>query len=359
MADDSFQEKTEPATDKRRSESRKKGKVAKSIDLNGAFAFLTGIMILNATGTAVAMKIADVARDVFGRAASMPVTASSVHEMFVRTTTVMALALAPILIGLLMVGVAVNYVQVGFLFSAEALAPKFNKLNPLTGISKVFGSRRSAVELLKSMLKVVVLAVTAYMTLESVVPDAMLLMDSDPGAILGFLTSATLSVGLKVGMAFLALAVLDYFYQKFEYEKELKMSKQEVKDESKMMEGDPMVKGRIRTVQRQIAYKRMMQDVPKADVVVTNPTHFAIALKYDALKMAAPVVVAKGADLVAQRIREIALEHNVPIVEDKPLARLLFKSVDVGDPIPQKLFQAVAQVLAYIYRLKSTKTWLN
>jgi flagellar biosynthetic protein FlhB len=182
-------------------------------------------------------------------------------------------------------------------------------------------------------------------------------MDSDAETILGFMAKSALGVGLKVGIAYLVVAALDVAYQRFEYERDLRMTKQEVKEEHKQQEGDPLIKSRIRTVQRQIAYKRMMQEVPKADVVVTNPTHIAVALKYDVAKMSAPKVVAKGAELIAQRIKDLAREHGVPIVEDKLLARLLYKSVEIGEEIPEKLFQAVAQVLAYIYRLRNMNTF--
>jgi len=185
--------------------------------------------------------------------------------------------------------------------------------------------------------------------------DTLSLMDGDVRGILTFLVSASLSTGFKMGLAFLALALFDYLFQRFEFERDIRMTKQEVKEDTKMTEGDPLVRGRIRSVQKQIAYKRMMHDVPKADVVVTNPTHVAVALKYEAGKMDAPRVVAKGAELIAQRIKEIAREHRVPIVEDKVLARALYSSVNIGEVIPEKLFQAVAQLLAYIFRMKNSK----
>jgi flagellar biosynthetic protein FlhB len=192
--------------------------------------------------------------------------------------------------------------------------------------------------------------------LQDLIAQSVLLMDNDPAGIFSFMGHAAVSVGIKTGLAFLVIAVLDFFYQRFEHEKTLKMTKEEVREESKELEGDPLVKSRIRTVQRKIAYKRMMQDVPKADVVVTNPTHLAVALKYDAAKMAAPRVVAKGAGLIAERIKAIARDHGVPVLEDKPLARALYSTVEIGDEVPEKLFQAVAQVLAYIYRLRKTST---
>jgi len=215
------------------------------------------------------------------------------------------------------------------------------------------------VELAKNLLKVTIVGGIAYAALDSVMVESVNLMDSDVESVLGFMAKASLGIGLKTGLAFLALAVLDYFYQRFEFERDLRMTKQEVKEESKQQEGDPLVKSRIRSIQRRIAYKRMMQDVPKADVVVTNPTHLAVALKYQAGAMSAPKVVAKGADLIAQRIRALALEHDIPVVEDKPLAQALYKSVDVGEEVPEKLFQAVAQLLAYIYRLKKVKPSLS
>jgi flagellar biosynthetic protein FlhB len=202
------------------------------------------------------------------------------------------------------------------------------------------------------MIKVTIVGIVAFFGIKDVIAEAPTLVESDPSAVMGFLSSAAYSLGVKTGIAFLVLAVVDYFYQRFEHEKELRMSKEEVKEETKSTEGDPMVKGRIRTIQRRIAYRRMMQDVPKADVIVTNPTHLAVALKYSADDMRAPRVVAKGADFIALKIREIAAAHDVPIVEDKPLAQALYRSVDIGQEIPEKMFQAVAQLLAYIYRLK-------
>jgi flagellar biosynthetic protein FlhB len=211
------------------------------------------------------------------------------------------------------------------------------------------------VELVKGLAKVAILALVAYNATNDVLAEAITLADADAMAIVEFMANAAVAISLKVGLAYFALAGADYAYQKFEYLKQLRMTKQEVKDEAKELEGDPLIKGRIRSIQRQIAYRRMMQDVPKADVVVTNPTHFAVAIKYEVGKMSAPKVVAKGVDLIALRIREVAMEHHVPLVEDKPLAQLLYKTVEIGDQIPEKLFQAVAQVLAYVYRLRDQR----
>jgi flagellar biosynthetic protein FlhB len=355
MADDSFQEKTEPATDKKRADAREKGKVLKSMDVNAALSLMTGLLVLGAGGSLMATQLKSFSITIFAHVASFDLTPTSVAAMVTHALLTVGIVLAPVLLALFIIGMLSNLTQVGFLFSTTALQPKLSSLNPANGIRKIMMSRRSAVELGKNLLKVVIVAVTAYVSLQGTLPEALTLMDGSAESVADLMVTLSLSVGWKVALAFLAVSVGDYVFQKFEYERDLKMSKQEVKEEAKMLEGDPAVRGKIRTIQRQIAYKRMMQDVPKADVVITNPTHIAIALKYDMAKMSAPTVVAKGADLIAQRIKEIALEHEVPIVEDKPLARLLYSSADVGDPVPQKLFQAVAQVLAYIYRMRNVQ----
>jgi flagellar biosynthesis protein FlhB len=355
MADDSFQEKTEPATDKKRSDAREKGKVLKSMDINSAMALMTGLLVLGAGGTLMATQLKSFAISIFSNVASIELTPAGVSELVLNALLTTGIVLTPVLLALFVIGLLSNLTQVGFLFTTTTLQPKFSSMNPGKGIKKIMMSRRSVIELLKNLFKVAIVAIAAYVSLKGTLPDALTLMDGSVESVADLMVSLSLGVGWKIAVAFLAVSVGDYVFQKFEYERELKMSKQEVKEEAKMLEGDPTVRGKIRTIQRQIAYKRMMQDVPKADVVVTNPTHLAIALKYDMAKMSAPTVVAKGADLIAQRIKEIAMEHNVPIVEDKPLARLLYSSADVGDPVPQKLFQAVAQVLAYIYRMRNVK----
>jgi flagellar biosynthetic protein FlhB len=209
------------------------------------------------------------------------------------------------------------------------------------------------VELLKNLIKMGVIGGIAYVSVNNAIQDAVVLVDTDVPTMFASMIGSSVGIGLKIGLAFLALAALDYAYQRFDYERDLRMTKQELKDESKVTEGDPLIKSRIRGIQRRIAYRRMIAEVPKADVVITNPTHVAVALKYDTGRMSAPVVVAKGADLMAARIKEIAREHHVPVVEDQPLARALYKAVDIGEQIPEQLFHAVAQVLAYIFKLRN------
>jgi flagellar biosynthetic protein FlhB len=352
MAEDSFQEKTEPASDRKREEARRKGKIARSVELNSALVLLFGLLILYVGGSTLASGMAEIARSAFMRSGTMPVNVENLHAMMSGGMVRLGLLMAPVILGIMVVGLASSYLQVGFVYSPEVLRPTFDKINPMQGIKKILVSRRSLMELAKSMIKVTIVGIVAYFGIKDVIAEAPILVESDPSAVMGYLSSSAYSLGVKTGMAFLVLAVVDYFYQRFEHEKELRMSKEEVKEETKSTEGDPMVKGRIRTIQRRIAYRRMMQDVPKADVIVTNPTHLAVALKYDADDMRAPRVVAKGADFIALKIREIAAAHDVPIVEDKPLAQALYRSVEIGQEIPEKMFQAVAQLLAYIYRLK-------
>jgi flagellar biosynthetic protein FlhB len=352
MAEDSFQEKTEPASGKKREEARSKGKVARSVELNSAMVLLFGLMVLYFGGTALVAGLASIARAAFTRSGSLTLNAENIHHMVSNGMVHVGFLLAPIILGFLVIGLAAGYLQVGFKFSPKVMTPNFAKMNPLTGIKNLLVSRRSLVELVKSIVKIVVVGMVAYRALQDVLAETPKLVDSDPSGLLSFIGQAGFAVGLRTGLAYLVLAAMDFWYQRFEFEKEMRMSKEEVKEETKSTEGDPVVKGRVRSIQRRIAYRRMMQDVPKADVVVTNPTHLAVALRYDVEEMNAPTVVAKGADLVALKIKEIALAHRIPVVEDRPLAQALFRSVDVGGQIPEKLFQAVAQLLAYIYRLK-------
>jgi len=354
MKDDSYQEKTEPASEHKREEARRKGKIPRSVELNSAFVLLFGLLILYFGGGALVNGLASIARSAFTRAGSLPVTIDTLRNLMGSGIVNLGLLMAPVILGIMIVGLASSYSQVGFVLSFEVLKPSFDKMNPLEGLKRILVSRRSLMELLKSVVKVIVVGLAAYSAVQAVIVEAPTLVESDPSGVLGYLGQGAFGLGIRMGLAFLVLAVIDFFFQRFEHERDLRMTREEVKEEMKAMEGDPTVRGRVRSIQRRIAYRRMMQDVPKADVVVANPTHLAIALRYDAEEMNAPKVVAKGADLLALKIREIAAANNVPIVEDKPLAQALYRSVDVGQEVPEKLFQAVAQLLATIYRLKQT-----
>ena len=355
MADRPNQDKTEKATPKRRQDARKKGQVAQSRELPsvmilmmslGLFFFGGGWMFLNLAGF-----MGDALRSV---ALFRLADAESAGILLIDTFRITFKILLPLMLVVFVAGLAGNVAQFGFLFSTEALAPKWNKLNPLSGLKRLF-SLRSLVELVKSIVKILFVAAVAYLLLKKELELIPSLTQQGVGDILAFVARVAFKICLNVSLALIVLAVLDYAYQRYEHEKGLKMTKQEVKDEYKQTEGDPKVKSRIRSIQLETARQRMMEAVPTADVVITNPTHLAVAIKFDAASMVAPQVVAKGAGYVAEKIKQIAAEHNVPRVEDKPLARTLFKIVDIGDTIPVDLYKAVAEVLAYVYRLRGMR----
>jgi len=260
--------------------------------------------------------------------------------------------IGPILIIIMVAGVLANVAQTGGLqFSLHPLSPKWSKLNPLKGFSRIF-SKTSLVELFKSVFKITVVSIIAYQTVNGHWDEVPTLMGYGVGQTLFFMGEVMIEIMAKVLLVMIFLAALDYAFQKYTYLENLRMTKQEVKDERKDLEGNPQIKQRIRSVQMEMMRRRMMTAVPEADVVVTNPTHFSVAIKYDMENDAAPVVVAKGQNEIALRIREIAKENNVPLVEDKPLARTLYKTVDVGQLIPASLYKAVAEILAYVFKLK-------
>lgn len=342
-------EKTEQATPKKKQDARKEGQVAKSQDISGAFVLLSAFLTLVSFGDYYKKEVVSLFKDILVNHLSMNVTLPNVMSMFTHYATRIILLLAPVFIVVVVMGLLANYMQVGFLFTP--LKMKFSKLNPIKGFKNIF-SMRSVVEFLKSVLKMTIIGYLVYSTILGALADISKLGHLSIENIFAFTADLTLSLGLKIAAALLTLAALDFIYQRYEHSKSLKMSKQDIKDEYKKSEGDPLIKGKIRERQRRMAMQRMMQEVPKADVIITNPTHFAVALKYDGSEMDAPRVVAKGADHVAQRIKEIGKENNVITMENKPLARALFQRTEIGDSIPADLFQAVAEVLAYVYKLK-------
>jgi flagellar biosynthetic protein FlhB len=247
-----------------------------------------------------------------------------------------------------------NIAQVGFLYTTEPLAPKLEKIDPLKGFQRII-SLNSVVELIKSISKIAIVTFVVYLTMKGEVEKVAPLILMSPMEIVRYISAVSFNILMKSSWVLLLLAALDYAYQKWDYEKKLRMTKQEIKDESKQSDGDPQQKARVKSLQREWAMSRMMDEVLKADVVITNPTHFAIALKYNKDEMGAPRVVAKGRNHLAQRIKELAIGAGVPIVEDKPLARAIFKSIDVGGEIPANLYKAVAEILVHIYKLKGGK----
>jgi flagellar biosynthesis protein FlhB len=350
---DTGAEKTEAPSGKKLSDARDKGQVVKSAEVNSAVMLTFGLLAISILGTGMMSQIADVTTNVLRSAHTVTLTVDSVHHYFTLGVLVLAGILGPTLLFFMALGVVTNLAQVGFMFTMKPLMPNFAKMNPLTGISKVMVSKRSLVELLKSLAKILIVGFVAYVAIEKLIHESVELMDSEPAAIMSFIARSSFVVGMKICGVFLVVALFDYAFQRYDFMQQQRMTKEEVKEENKQAEGDPMVKGRIRSIQRQLARKRMMNDVPKADVIITNPTHYAVALRYDPAKMGAPIVIAKGMNLIAQKIKEIAKEHNIPIMEDKPLARALFKSVDVGEQISESLFKAVAEILAYIYQMRN------
>ena len=352
MPDNAGQEKTEKATSKKREEARKKGQVAISREVSSATVMLAALGFFYFAGSWMFWNLSEIITKVFQNIGTLrfnTVNDASIFSMEVLDR--MLAILIPLLLPLAVLGLAANIVQVGFKFSTEAISPKFNKLSPISGIKRLV-SLKALVELAKSILKLVFIGTIAYFLVKGELTSFPLLMHQEVGQILLFIARVALKISFFVCLALVILAVLDYIYQRWQHEQDLKMTKQEVKDEQKQTYGDPKVKSRIRSVQMEMARRRMMEAVPEADVVITNPTHFAIALKFNAEEMVAPRVLAKGAGHVALRIKEIAAEYQVPVVEDKPLAQTLFKMVEIGEFIPAELYRAVAEILAYVYRLR-------
>lgn len=344
-------ERTESATPKRREDARKRGQVARSIEVNTAVVLLGAWGLINLFGPGMAGRLLGFARALWESGPTQDWSPEGLRQLLLRTLWTVVLVGGPIALGGMLLGVAANLVQVGLLFTLEPLTPNFGRLNPLEGFKRIF-SRRSLVELVKSLLKMGLVGYVAYQTVSGDLGRFPSLMQVGLPAAIEFVLGLISRLLLTVGLLMLVLAISDYLYQRFEYEVSLRMTKQELKEEFKNIEGNPEIRAKIRQKQREMARRRMMADVPKADVVVTNPTHFAVALAYSQGQMGAPKVLAKGQGLVALRIREIAKEHQVPVVENKPLARELHKVVEVGQEIPNNLYQAVAEVLAFVYQLK-------
>jgi flagellar biosynthetic protein FlhB len=262
------------------------------------------------------------------------------------------LALCPLLAAIFITAILSNIMQVGFVLSWESIMPKLSKIDPIKGFGRLF-SKQGFMELFKSLIKLVIVSGIAYLTIKGEMNTVAHLGEMELNSIFAYIFIIFFKIFIRCGIAMVFLSVMDYAFQKWEFEKRHKMTKQEVKDEFKRTEGDPLIKSRIKSIQMEMARKRMMQAVPEADVVITNPTHLAVALTYDSSSMNAPKLIAKGAGNIAKKIRDLAVEHDIPIVENKELARNLNSHVEIGQEIPPILFQAVAEVLAYVYKIKS------
>ncbi len=348
-------ERTEKATPKRKQEERKKGNVLMSREVISIASLFGVFFALNVWLPFGVETILDYIRKFFASGATVThLTKDDLAPFFFDAAVFFVIVAIPILLTAGLVTIIVTMAQTRMLFSTKAFAFKLEKLNPINGFKKMF-AMRSAVELIKSVFKIIILVSIVY----SVMKDEFFLLprlfDMEPMQAMARVGELIFDIVVRVGIIFAFLAAADYLYQWWEYEKNLRMTKQEVKDEFKQMEGDPQVKGQIRNLQQRRARQRMMQNVPQADVVIRNPTHYAVALKYDREKDFAPIVVAKGADFVALRIIEIAEQNDVFVTENKPLARALFENVDIDTHIPSEFYQPIAEVLAFMYKIKNTK----
>lgn len=344
------EDRTEQPTQRRKEEARRRGQVVRSQEVNSALILLSAFIFLKSCGSWLGLH----ALGFTGRVLELMGggwTADTPRQLLFLSGVALAEIGLPLMAVAAAAGCAANLLQVGLLYTPSAIAPKWERINPLQGWQRLF-SRRALVEMLKAVLKIAISAYLAFTVLRSSFNLFLNLQGMELAEAVGALARLAGDIVLRIGAFLLVLAAADYLFQYFEHQKAIRMTKQELKEELKQYEGDPQIRGRIRQRQRQLAMRRMMQQVPKADVVITNPTHYAVALKYDRRQDPAPVMVAKGVDEVALRIRRLAVEHDVVIYEDPPLARTIYQTVEIGQAIPENLYEAVANVLAFVYRLR-------
>jgi flagellar biosynthesis protein FlhB len=343
-------ERTESATPKRRQEAREKGQILKSVEVNTAALLIASAAFLQWAMPGMSASLLELTRGLLDISRVEDYTTNSLRTQMISLSLEVLKLVGPIVLGIMVVGVISNVGQFGFLLSGNAVQPQFSRINPLEGAKRIF-SARTLVELIKTIAKVLVVGLFAWQALQDKGPLLVSLADMQAGAAGFAVSGAVMEVVWKVAGAFVVIAVVDYVYQRWFFERSLRMSKEEIKEEMKQSEGNPHMRARLRQRARALARQRMMQQVPTADVVITNPTHFAIAIKYEA-GMDAPKVIAKGERLIAQQIKKLARESNVPMVENKPLAQALFKACQVGQSVPPDLYKAVAEVLAFVYRMR-------
>jgi flagellar biosynthetic protein FlhB len=349
-ADDA--ERTEQPTPRRIQRARQEGNVIKTVELNSAAILFTGTILLYLFMSKIVQEIISLFRILWGEIPTFNFTVDNFQRFFAAGSLKLAFMLGPLLLALLVIGIVINIIQSGWLFTTKTLQFRLNRINPINGFGRLF-SARGAVELLKNILKVLLVGLVAYWTIKADFQHLVPLIDQSLGQIVIYLGKLTFKVALRTTFVILLLAILDYIWVRYRYMKDLRMTKQEVKEEHRQAEGPPEVRSAIRRIQLRTAVQRMMREVPTAEVVITNPTHLAVALKYEAEQMSAPVVVAKGARLVAEKIKKIALENDIPIVENQPLAQALYKSVEIGQMIPPQFYAAVAEILAFVFKLKN------
>lgn len=354
MAEESFQEKTEQATPRKREKTREEGQVAKSMEVVSVTVLLAGASALYVSALFFHNEILTLMRSGFSFDSIPDMNPASGLALVYDYSGKFFLIVFPFMAVVVVAALAMNFFQVGFEVSWKAVKPRFDKLDVIKGFGRLF-SLKALAELVKSILKLVIIYLVAWYILSGQAQDIFTLYDASVAQILIYILKTSFKLLIWVTAIMAVLAALDYGFQKWQFEKQIRMTRQEIKEEFKQTEGDPQIKSRIRSIQIQAARKRMMKQVPEADVVVTNPTHLAIAITYKPLEMAAPKVVAKGAGYVAERIKKIAAEHHIPVVENKELARNLYKTVEAGEQIPSELYKAVAELLAYVYKLKGKR----
>lgn len=352
MAQNSSGEKTEQATPKRKTDERKKGNVFLSQEAVTVATMLASFAILKALGSTMLGQLQYSLRDFINLGATMEtVSKDDVSQLFIKGCITFAIGALPVALICSAAAVALTLAQTKFLFSAKGFAFKANRMNPLNGIKNLF-SMRGVMELIKSILKILLLGIIVWNVLNGWILQLPRMMDMQVGQAFANICDTVFNMAIQVSVVFVALAAFDYFFQWWDYNKKLRMTKQEVKEEYKETEGDPQIKGQIKDRQQAMSRRRMMQNVPNADVVIRNPTHVAVAIQYDPKKSRAPVVVAKGLDSLALRIVAVAEENGVYITENVPLARGLYAAVDLDQEIPEKYYKTVAEVLAFVYKLK-------
>ena len=347
-------EKTEKPTPKKRQKARSEGQVAISKEIATAITLIVGFLSLKMLGKYMYKQIGKVMVFNFNliQDADKIVDDKYLLDFFIYITLRSIMIVGPICIIAMIIGIVTNIIQVGWHPTTKPLKPKFDAFNPANGLKRLF-SPKQAIEAVISIFKILFLVIVIYNSIKGEVHQLRNITHMDLFSGVIYICNLCIDVGLKVGYFFIIIAVIDFAYQRYSHTKKLRMSKQDIKDEYKQTEGDPIIKGKIRQKMRESSLKRMMQEVPGADVVITNPTHFAVAIKYDREKEKAPVVLAKGVDHLAQKIKDVAKENKIEIVENKPLARALYSSTDVGKEIPPELYQSVAEVLAFVYKLKN------
>jgi flagellar biosynthetic protein FlhB len=356
FADSGGQEKTEKATPKKKSKAREEGQVAKSQEVSTAFMLLVMFFSLRIFAGFIADGVVGL---FYSHYTAIPTSMEAFERVSMARHVAwvfgqILLLCAPLFMVAIIIGMITNIVQVGWKVTGKPLKPKFSKLNPIKGFKKII-SLQSLMNLLKSLLKLGVIAAVVYIMMSSAIEELLpTLLFMEIGSAIVNIGNFVINLGLAIGALYLFVAAMDFAFTRWKHNKDLRMTKHEVKEEYKQAEGNPQIKGKIRQKMREVSMRRMMQNVPQADVIITNPTHYAVALKYDVFgALSAPILVAKGVDFMARRIKEAGIEHGITIVENPPLARAIYNDVEVDKEIPEELYVAVAEIMAYVFQLKN------